>query len=83
MIRATGKRVIVRERPALVRSVGGLHLVERYGDPSADGDVVSSGVEEVEVGQRVMVKPYGGKEIQWEGKKYRVLEESEILGVIL
>ena len=85
MIRPLNKKILVLDEPDKLRSTGGIHLTRQWEHPSGTARVisVSEGTVDLKPGDRVLTRPYAGKEVERDGKKYRLLEASEIIGIEL
>ena len=77
-----GSRVLVRaEDQKEHRNPSGVIVVESYA-PEVIGTVVACGdVREVKEGDVVLFAPEAGREMDWSGTTYLVLDEDEILAV--
>jgi co-chaperonin GroES (HSP10) len=75
-----GSRVLVRTEDQTEHvNKSGVIVVESYA-PSVIGTVVAKGnVKEVKLGDVVLFSPQAGREMDWNGTKYLVLDEDEIL----
>jgi co-chaperonin GroES (HSP10) len=75
-----GSRVLVRtEDQSEHQNASGVIIVENYA-PEVIGTVIACGdVTEVKPGDVVLFSPQAGREMEWGGTKYLVLDEDEIL----
>jgi co-chaperonin GroES (HSP10) len=76
-----GSRVLVRtEDQTEYTTDHGVVVVKSY-DPKTIGIVEACGhdVTEVEVGDVVLFSPVAGREVEWNGQQYLVMDEDEIL----
>ena len=91
-IKPLGDKVLVEVLEAEEKTKGGIILPDTAKEEKTEGKVVAVGtgkilesgkVQPVEVkrGDRVIYNKYAGDEILIDGKKHRVLKESEILAV--
>ena len=68
------------------RTASGLIIPDTAKEKPRTGLVVAVGTDEdlqskVKVGDKILFAKYGGEEIQMEGKDYRIVQRSDILGV--
>lgn len=86
-LRATGDRVLIQKH-AKARQDGAIHLPERFSHPSWEATVISMGQKSWDLGvdlapgQRVLVKPYAGFEIEHAGQKFTMIETQDVLGIL-
>lgn len=75
-----GPRVLVRaEEQGEHQNPSGVIVIEQY-SPEVIGTVIACGdVEDVKVGDVVLFTPEAGRECEWNGTRYLVLDEDEIL----
>lgn len=91
-LRAIRDTVIVKVRDRLEKSEGGIILPDTVEDKPMLGIVVdvgpgswSDGVRqpmELKEGNEIVFGPWSGHDIDFEGEKYRVLEEGEVIGIV-
>lgn len=74
--------VAVREDPA-TKSASGLYLPDAHEKP-VDATIVAVGptVASLKVGDRVIMKDYAGTELEYNGKKYTVIKEEDVLATV-
>ena len=86
-------RVVVKPQEAETKTAGGIVLPESAKEKPLMGKVVSTGPGKLlDSGQRgqmsvkkndvVLYGKYGGSDIEIDGTEYKILRESEILGVV-
>ena len=86
-------RVVVKPQEAETKTAGGIVLPESAKEKPLMGKVVSTGPGKLlDSGQRgqmsvkkndvVLYGKYGGSEVEVDGTEYKILRESEILGVV-
>lgn len=91
-VRPLGDKVLVEVLEAEEKTKGGIILPDTAKEEKTEGKVISIGsgkvlesgkVQPVEVkkGDRVIFGKYAGDEILIDGKKHKVLKESEILAI--
>jgi chaperonin GroES len=80
-------RVLVEfEEDTEERTASGLYIPDTAKEKPRTGLVVAVGTDEdlqakVKVGDKILFAKYGGEEIQMEGKDFRIVQRSDILGV--
>ncbi len=74
--------VAVRQDPA-TKSASGLYLPDANEKP-VDAEIVAVGpeVKTLKSGDRVIMKDYAGTELEFNGKKYIVIKEEDVLATI-
>jgi chaperonin GroES len=81
-------RVLVETAPAEKKTAGGLIIPDTAKEKPLQGEVIATGegTKEapitVKVGDHVVYGQYAGTEIVIEGKKYLMMRESDIFGII-
>ena len=91
-IRPLGDKILVEVLEAEEKTKGGIILPDTAKEEKTEGKVVAVGTgkvlesgkvqaPEVKKGERVIFGKYAGDEILIDGKKHKVLKESEILAV--
>ena len=92
-IRPLNDRVVVEPQKAEERTAGGIFLPETAKEKPLTGKIISVGQGKqldngeraqmsVKVGDVVAYTMYGGSDIKIDGKEYKILHESDILGII-
>jgi chaperonin GroES len=92
-IRPLGDKVLVQRLEAAEVSAGGIVLPESAKEKPAQGTIIALGegrlLEDgsrssfaVSEGQQVLFTSYAGTEVEWEGQKYLIMSENDILGII-
>ncbi|MCK9162245.1 MAG: co-chaperone GroES [Arcobacter butzleri] len=79
-----GERVLVKRVEEENKTASGIIIPDNAKEKPQRGEVVaiSSKIEEIAVGNKVVFGKYSGTEISIDGVDYLVLEEKDILGVI-
>ena len=75
-------RVVVKPLEAKEKSSGGIYIPDTAKEKLQEGDVVAvadDATDEVVVGDHVIYKEFGGKEVKIEGKDYVILTEDDLL----
>ncbi len=86
-------RVIVKAQEAEAVTAGGIHLPESAKEKPLMGDVIAvgdgklldsgaRGEMSVKKGDVVLYGKYGGSEVEVDGVEYKILRESELLGIV-
>ncbi len=86
-------RVVVKRIDAEEKSAGGIIIPDSAKEKPQEAKVIALGTGkkgddgkvtpfEVKVGDRVLISKYGGTEVKLEDKKYTLVREDDILGVI-
>lgn len=76
--------VLVKDVPDRLVSAGGIALTRQWEHPSGEAVVRALGPKaprELKVGQRLMTRPYGGRELEFQGERLRLLKPEEIIGL--
>lgn len=92
-VRPLGDKVLVQLLEAEAVTTGGIILPDTAKEEKAEGKVVSLGPgktlesgkvqpAQVKKGDRVLFGKYAGDQLEFGGKKHRILKESEILAVV-
>lgn len=87
-IQPLADRVLVLPKPAEEKTVGGIIIPDTAKEKPLQGEVVAAGNgtkdEEmvVKVGNQVLYGKYSGNELEYEGTKYLVMRQSDILAII-
>ena len=87
-IKPLADRVLVKPAPAETKTIGGIIIPDTAKEKPLKGEVVACGNgtkdEEmvVKVGDTVLYGKYGGQELEFEGEKYLIMRQSDILAVI-
>lgn len=87
-IQPLADRVLVLPKPAEEKTVGGIIIPDTAKEKPLQGEVVATGNgtkdEEmvVKVGDQVLYGKYSGSELEYEGTKYFVMRQSDILAII-
>lgn len=87
-IKPLGDRVVVEPQEAEVKTSGGIFIPDSAQEKPQRGKVIAvgSGTKDVEMevkeGDVVLYGKYSGNELQFEGKDYLIMRQSDILAVI-
>lgn len=87
-IKPLGDRVLVEPQEAEVKTSGGIFIPDSAQEKPQRGKIIAAGsgtkdVEmEVKAGDLVLYGKYSGTELQFDGKDYLIMRQSDILAVI-
>lgn len=85
MIKPLADRVVIEPKEAETKTASGLFIPDTAKEKPQQGEVVAVGPGKVDepmevvVGDNVLYGKYSGTEISYEGKKYLIMKQSEIL----
>lgn len=93
MIKPIGHRVLVKRAEAEKKTAGGLFLPDNSQEKPQEATVIALGTGgrdkdgkeipfNVSVDNKVLITKYGGTEVTFDGTKYIILNESDILAII-
>jgi chaperonin GroES len=93
-LRPLNDRLVVEPIEQEEQTSSGLFLPETAKEKPQQGKVIAAGpgardedgkriVMDVQVGDTVLFAKYAGTEIKMDGKKYLIMKESDVLGVVL
>jgi chaperonin GroES len=88
-----GDRIVVQFREVQEELRGGLHIPDSAQEKPQEATIIALGSGrkttdgvsqpfEVKVGDTVLVGKYGGAEIRLEDRKYTIVREDDILGIV-
>ena len=87
-IKPLSDRVLVKPAPAEEKTISGIIIPDAAKEKPLKGEVIAVGNgtkdEEmvVAVGNNVLFGKYAGQELEWEGEKYLIMKQSDILAII-
>ncbi|MDR0606248.1 MAG: co-chaperone GroES [Bacteroidales bacterium] len=87
-IRPLADRVLVETAPAEQKTAGGIIIPDTAKEKPQRGKVIAVGTGKkdepmtVKVGDSILYGKYAGTEINYEGKDYLIMKESDILAII-
>ena len=87
-IKPLADRVLVKPAPAEEKTVGGIIIPDTAKEKPLQGEVIATGNgtkdEEMVVkpGDTVLYGKYSGQEVEFEGVKYLIMRQSDILAVL-
>jgi len=87
-IKPLADRVLVKPTAAEEKTISGLIIPDSAKEKPLKGEVlaIGSGTKDekmvVAVGNTVLYGKYAGTELEWEGEKYLIMRQSDILAII-
>ena len=87
-IKPLADRVLILPAPAEEKTIGGIIIPDTAKEKPLKGEVVATGPgtkdEEMilKVGDTVLYGKYAGTELEFEGKKYLMMRQSDVLAVV-
>lgn len=93
MLEPIGDRVIVKVQDEEEKTVGGIVLASNAKEKPTQGEVIAAGEGAysstgekipmtVKKGDVVLFNKYAGSEVEYEGEKYLVLQEKDVLAIV-
>ena len=87
-VKPLSDRVLVKPNPAEEKTAGGLFIPDTAKEKPLMGKVIAAGPGtsevkmEVKVGDTVMYGKYAGTELEYEGEKYLIMRQSDVLAIL-
>ena len=87
-IKPLADRVLIKPAPAEEKTIGGIIIPDTAKEKPSKGEVIATGNgtkdEEmvIKVGDTVLYGKYAGQELEFDGVKYMIMKQSEILAVL-
>jgi len=87
-IKPHADRVLIKPAPAETKTIGGIIIPDTAKEKPLKGEVVACGNgtkdEEmaVKVGDTVLYGKYAGQELEFEGEKYLIMRQSDIVAIL-
>lgn len=87
-IQPLADRVLIKPAPAEEKTIGGIIIPDTAKEKPLKGEVIAAGNgtkdEEmvVKVGDTVLYGKYAGQELEFEGEKFLVMRQSDILAIL-
>ena len=87
-IRPLADRVLILPAPAEEKTIGGIIIPDTAKEKPLKGEVVATGNGTkdkemiLKVGDTVLYGKYAGTELEFEGKKYLMMRQSDVLAVV-
>lgn len=88
MIRPLADRVLVEPQEAMTQTASGLYIPDTAKEKPQQGTVIAVGPGkkdepmELKASDVVLYGKYAGTEVNFEGKKYLIMKQSDILAII-
>ena len=88
MIRPLADRVLIEPKEAETKTASGIYIPDTAKEKPQQGVVLAAGPGkkdepmEVKVGDNVLYGKYAGTELEYDGKKYLVMRQSDILAIL-
>ena len=88
MIKPLADRVLIEPKEAETKTAAGIYIPDTAKEKPQQGTVIAAGPGkkdepmEVKVGDQVIYGKYAGTEVTFEGKKYLIVKQSDILAVL-
>jgi chaperonin GroES len=87
-IRPLADRVLILPQPAEEKTIGGIIIPDTAKEKPLQGKVVAVGngtkdeQMEIAVGDQVLYGKYAGTEVEFEGEKYLIMRQSDVLAIL-
>lgn len=87
-IKPLADRVLIKPAAVEEKTIGGIIIPDSAKEKPLVGEVVAAGQgskdEEmiVKTGDKVLYGKYAGTELEWEGEKYLIMRQSDILAIV-
>jgi chaperonin GroES len=87
-IKPLADRVLIKPVEAEQKTISGIIIPDSAKEKPLQGEVlaVGSGTKDEEmvvaVGNKVLFGKYAGTELEWEGEKYLIMRQSDILAIV-
>ncbi len=92
-IKPLGDRVLVKPIDVAEETKGGIIIPDSAKEKPQEAEVIALGTGkkddhgkviefQVKVGDRVIISKYGGTEVKFDDKKYQLVREDDILGIL-
>ena len=93
MLKPLGERVIIRVLEQEENTIGGIVLPDTAKEKPTEGEIVAVGqgkrqddgsytALDVKAGDKVIFSKYAGTEVKYEGEKYLIVSERDILAIM-
>lgn len=87
-IKPLADRVLIEPAPAETKTIGGIIIPDTAKEKPLQGTIVATGngtkdeEMELKVGDTVLYGKYAGTELEFEGKKYLIMRQSDVVAVL-
>ena len=93
MLKPLGDRVVIRVLEQEEKTVGGIYLPDTGKEKPCEGEIIAAGpgklqedgsrvALDVKAGDKVIFSKYAGTEVKYEGEKYLIVSERDILAIM-
>ena len=88
MIQPLADRVLIKPAPAETKTIGGIIIPDTAKEKPLKGEVIAvgNGTKDEEMilkaGDQVLFGKYAGQELEFEGEKYLIMRQSDVLAKI-
>lgn len=93
MLKPLGDRVVIRVLEQEEKIVGGIYLPDTAKEKPCEGEIIAAGpgklqedgsrvALDVKAGDKVIFSKYAGTEVKYEGEKYLIVSERDILAIM-
>ena len=93
MLKPLGDRVVIRVLEQEEKTVGGIYLPDTAKEKPCEGEIIAAGpgklqedgsrvAVDVKAGDKVIFSKYAGTEVKYEGEKYLIVSERDILAIM-
>lgn len=93
MLKPLGDRVVIRVLEQEEKTVGGIYLPDTAKEKPCEGEIIAAGpgklqedgsrvASDVKAGDKVIFSKYAGTEVKYEGEKYLIVSERDILAIM-
>ncbi len=88
MIKPLSDRVLVEPKEAETKTAAGIYIPDTAKEKPQQGTIIAVGPGkkdepmEVNVGDNVLYGKYAGTEVTYDGKKYLIVKQSDILAIL-
>ncbi|MDD2798664.1 MAG: co-chaperone GroES [Bacteroidales bacterium] len=87
-IKPLADRVLIKSAPAEEKTIGGIIIPDSAKEKPLKGEVIAVGsgtkdeIMVLKTGDQVLFGKYAGTEIEWEGDKFLIMRQSDVLAII-
>ena len=88
MIKPLADRVLIEPKEAETKTASGIYIPDTAKEKPQQGTVIAAGPGkkdepmEVKVGDQVLYGKYAGQELEFEGVKYLIMRQSDIVAIL-
>ena len=83
-LKPLGERIVATREEAATKTASGLYLPETAKEKSQIARVVAVGkdVQEIKVGERIIVREYSTTDVKVDGVEYLIVKEEDVMAVV-